>query len=183
MDKIGIIDKNKTAFVLVDLQEKFVPVINNVDEVISNSIILLKSAKVLKIPLIVTEQYPKGLGHTINRIPTAKDNKIIEKKSFSCFGSDKFIRELERMNIDTIILFGVEAHVCILNTALDALKRNFNVHVIADAISSRKEKNKLIAIERMRQSGVFIDSTETVLFQAMKEAGTEEFKQISKFIK
>lgn len=184
MDKIGMVEREKTVFVNVDIQEKFVPAIENVEGVIRNSIILVKSAGILKIPLLVTEQYPKGLGHTVDRIPLSKENEIIEKKSFSCFGSHEFTKAVEKLDdVDTLVLFGIEAHVCILNTALHSLKRNYNVHVIADATSSRKKYDKEIAIERMRQSGVFIDTTESLLFQLMKEAGTEEFKQISKLIK
>lgn len=183
MNKLGIIDKEKTVFVLVDIQEKFIPVIKDVNKVISNSNILAKSSEILNIPLIVTEQYPKGLGNTSERISLPDKNYLIEKISFSCFGSEEFVKKIEELNIDSIVLFGIEAHVCILKTALDALKNNLDVYVVADAISSRTVENKAIGIERMRQSGVFIVSTETLLFQLLEKAGTEEFKSISKLLK
>jgi nicotinamidase-related amidase len=183
MDKLGIIDRKKTVFVLVDIQYKFIPVIKNIEKVILNSNILVKASEILKIPLIVTEQYPKGLGHTCEKINLPSKKHLIEKVSFSCFGSDEFVKKIKELKVDSIVLFGIEAHVCILKTALDALKNNLDVYVVADAISSRTAENKSIAIERMRQSGVFIVSTEMIVFQLLDKAGTEEFKQISKLVK
>ena len=183
MNKLGIIDKKKTVFVLVDIQDKFIPVINDIDKIISNSNVLIKTSEILNIPLIVTEQYSKGLGHTSKGINLPDKKHLIEKTSFSCFGSDEFVKKIKELKVDSIVLFGIEAHVCILKTALDALKNNFDVHVVGDAISSRTFENKSIAIERMRQSGAFIVSTEMILFQLLDRAGTEEFKLISNLIK
>jgi nicotinamidase-related amidase len=183
MAKLGIIDRKKTVFVLVDIQDKFIPVINDIDKVISNSNILVKASEILNIPLIVTEQYPKGLGHTFEKINLPDKKHLIEKVSFSCFDSDEFVKKLKELKVDSIVLFGTEAHVCILKTALDALKNNLEIYVVADAISSRTDENKSIAIERMRQSGVFIVSTEIILFQLLDKAGTEEFKKISNLVK
>jgi len=183
MDKLGIVNKKKTVFALVDIQDKFIPVIKDIDRVISNSNILVKASEILNIPLIVTEQYPKGLGHTSEKINLPDKKYLIEKVSFSCFGSDEFIKKIKELKVDSIVLFGIEAHVCILKTALDALKNNLDVYVVADAISSRTDENKSLAIERMRQSGVFIVSTEMIIFQLLDKAGTEEFKLISKLVK
>jgi nicotinamidase-related amidase len=183
MNKLGIIDKKKTVFVLVDIQDKFIPVINDIDRIISNSNILVKASEILNIPLIVTEQYPKGLGYTTKKIDLPDKKYLIEKINFSCFESEEFVKKIKELKVDSIVLFGVEAHVCILKTALDALKNNFDVHVVVDAISSRSLENKTIAIERMRQSGIFIVSTEMILFQLLDKAGTEEFKLISSLIK
>lgn len=183
MEKLGIIDKKKTVFVLIDIQDKFIPVIKDIDKLISNSNILVKASEILNIPLIVTEQYPKGLGHTYEKIDLPDKKYLIEKVSFSCFESEKFIKKIKELKVNSIVLFGIEAHVCILKTALDALKNNLDVYVVADAISSRTAENKSIAIERMRQSGVFIVSTEMILFQLLDKAGTEEFKLISKLVK
>lgn len=183
MNSLGIIDRNKTAFVLVDIQEKFVPVISGIDHVISNANVLAKASEILKIPLIVTEQYPKGLGKTSNKIAFSHNAYLIEKIEFSCFACEEFARKIRELKVDTIVLFGIETHVCILQTALDALSNKLEVHVVFDAVASRTQENKQIAIEGMRQSGVFISSTETVLFQLVKKAGTEEFKLISKLIK
>lgn len=183
MKNLGTVDKKKTAFVLVDIQDKFIPVMKNIEKMISNSNILINASKILNIPLIVTEQYPKGLGHTTKKINLPDRKNVIEKLSFSCFGSEEFVKKIKELNVDSIVLFGIEAHVCVLKTALDALKNNFEVHVVADAISSRTDENKSLAIERMRQSGVFVVSTEMILFQLLEKADTEEFKLISNLIK
>jgi NAD+ synthase len=182
-DKLEMIDRKKTAFILVDIQEKFVPAIKDMDEVIKNSNILVKVSEILNIPLIVTEQYPKGLGHISKAINLPDKKFLIEKISFSCFGSEEFVKKIKELKVDSIILFGIEAHVCIFKTALDALKNNIEVYVVTDAISSRSIKNKSIAIEWMRESGAFIASTEIILFQLLDKAGTEEFKLISNLIK
>ena len=183
MNPLGIINRNKTAFVLIDIQEKFIPVIKDMERVISNANVLVKASEILEVPLIVTEQYPKGLGKTSNEISLPLNQHLIEKTEFSCFGNKEFVEKIKELGVDSIILFGIEAHVCILQTALDALKNGLDVHVIADAISSRTLENKSIAIERMRQSGIFIISTEMLLFQLLGKAGTEEFKLISGLIK
>ncbi len=182
MKKSGILEKDKTVFVMIDIQEKFVPVIPDINRVISAARVLLKASKILGIPLIVTEQYPQGLGKTVSGLDL-KDNEVIEKTCFSCFGSKEFSDKLSSYNPQSVVLFGIEAHVCILNTALEALNENLEVHVVADAISSRTAENKQIALERMRYSGVFIDSVELVLFQLLKNAAAKEFSEISKLIK
>ena len=183
MNKLGIIKKAKTAFVLVDIQEKFIPVIKDVNKVISNSNILIKASEILKIPLVVTEQYPKGLGYTSKKIKLPKKKYLIEKNHFSCFDSKEFTDKIKALKVDSLVLFGIEAHVCILKTALDGLRNKFNVYVVADTISSRTLENKSLAIERMRQSGVFIVSCEMIIFQLLEKAGTEDFKKIYKLVK
>ncbi|MFT4297683.1 MAG: hydrolase [Candidatus Woesearchaeota archaeon] len=183
MDNLGIIKRKKTAFLLIDLQEKFIPVIHNVDEVIKNSNKLIKTAEILKIPLITTEQYTKGLGKTYKKVILPKAIKPIEKIEFSCFKSKKFNEKMKKLDIKSLVIFGIEAHVCVLQTALDALKREIDVHIIADAVSSRNDNNKKIAIKRMRQAGAFASSTEMIIFQLLEKAGSKEFKEIMKFVK
>ena len=183
MDDIGILQGNKTAFVLIDVQEKFMPVIDGIDRVISNSNMLIKASEILKIPLVVTEQYPKGLGKTIDEIKLPGKQKIISKVCFSCFGSDEFEQELEKLDPENLVLFGIESHVCVLRTALDALERGFSVHIAADAVSSRNPENSKLALERMRQAGAFISPAETIVFQLIDAAGTEEFRKISELVK
>ncbi|MFH0974881.1 MAG: hydrolase [Spirochaetota bacterium] len=183
MDKLGIIEKSKTAFVEIDIQDRFNTAIKGIKEVISNARILIQAAGILNIPVVATEQYPKGLGRTLREIMLPKNAAIIEKLHFSCFGNSEFRNKITALGVESLVLFGVEAHVCLLKTALDALKLNLEVHLVADAVSSRTLKNKSIALERMRQSGVFIVSTEMILFQLLEYSGTEEFKAISKLIK
>ena len=179
----GIPERDKTAFVLIDIQEKFRPVIHNIQAVIDNANRLVKGASILKIPLIVTEQYPKGLGRTVDEIDLDDGQGIVEKISFDCFGCDGFREKLDEIDVKSLVIFGIEAHVCVLKTALEAVARDYETHVIADAVSSRTEENKNLALERLRQSGVFVASTEMILFQLMDRAGTDEFKAISKLVK
>ena len=183
MSSLGKLDTKNTLFVLVDVQEAFKPVIHKFDKVVENSNKLLKGAEILGVPLIATEQYPKGLGKTVESIELPAETKPIEKNCFSCFESKEFAKAVEETGTKSLVVFGIEAHVCVLNTVLDALEKGIEVHVVEDAISSRTTENKRIAIERMRQSEAFIASTEMVLFQLMKDADSQKFKEISKLIK
>ncbi len=183
MKSLGIIQRKKTAFVLIDIQEKFRPAIHRLDEVISNAKILVRSSQILDIPLIVTEQYPKGLGKTVGEIEIPANVPLIEKLHFSCFGNNEFAEKVKKLGVSSLVLFGIETHVCLLKTALDGLERGLEIYMVADAMSSRTQENKSIALERMRQSGAFIVSTEMLLFQLLEYSGTDEFKAISKLIK
>lgn len=183
MATTGLIQKEKTALLIIDIQEKLMPVIHNAEEVFANTNKLLKGASVLNIPVILTEQYPKGLGNTCAEIELPENILTIEKMCFSCMQSASVIQELKAKNITTLVLCGVESHICVLKTALEALENNFEVHVVADAVSSRTKENKELALERIRQSGAFIVSTEMMLFQLIDEAGTAAFKAISSLIK
>jgi nicotinamidase-related amidase len=182
MDNLGILEKEGTVFVMVDIQEKFEPAMSNIERTISNANILAQISIKLGIPLVVTEQYPKGLGHTTAKINLPEDAKTIEKTSFGCFGCDGFAEIIKELNPKRIVLFGLESHICILKTALESLKMGIEVHAVADAICSRKEENKYLGIERMKQSGVFIVSTEMVLFQLLDDSGSEEFMELRKLI-
>lgn len=183
MKSLGILDKEKTALLVIDIQEKLVPVVQNSDALFANANKLIKGFEVLKLPIIVTEQYPKGLGNTCKEIELPTATNVIEKISFSCLLSSEVNNQLQEKKITTLILCGAEAHICVFKTALNAIQLGYEVHVVADAISSRTQENKAIAIERLKQSGVFVASTEMILFQLIDEAGTETFKTISKIIK
>ncbi len=183
MDSLGIINRNKTVFVQIDIQDKFRPAIHNINDVIANAAILVQSSGILNIPLIATEQYAKGLGKTVEEIKLPAGVCLIEKIHFSCFGNPEFKNKIKVLNVNSLILFGIEAHVCLLKTALDALHQSLEVYIVADASSSRTPENKAFALERMRQSGAFIVSTEMILFQLMEYSGTDEFKAISRLIK
>lgn len=183
MASVGKLNLETTVFVLVDVQDAFKPVIYEFDRVVENSNKLLKGAEILGVKVIATEQYPKGLGKTVKEIYLPKGVEPIPKVCFSCLGSSEFMARLEKTKAKSVVLFGIEAHICLLKTALDALEKGFEVHVVEDAISSRTKKNNKIGLERMKQAGAFIASTEMVLFQLMEKAGSEEFKEISKLVK
>lgn len=183
MTTSGLLQKENTALIVIDVQERLMPVIHYSEQIFANVNRLIKGAEVLHIPLLVTEQYPKGLGNTCKEIELPENTDTIEKMCFSCMQSDEVLQQLKQLNLRSLILCGVESHICVFKTALEALEKGFEVHVVADAVSSRTPENKAIALERLRQSGVFIVSTEMVLFQLLDEAGTDTFKAISKIIK
>ena len=167
----------------MDLQEKFAPVISGFGGIAARASMLVRAADILGIPLVVTEQYPKGLGRTVKQAGLDGSVKPIEKVHFSCFGSGEFVQRIRELGTDTLVIFGIEAHVCVLQTALDAVKRGMNAVVIADAVSSRKKEDKDAALDRMRQGNIKVETAEMVLFQLMDKAGTDEFKKISELVK
>ena len=179
--------KARSSFLLmIDMQERLLPAIFNKDEIIKNSVRLLTAAKELSVPLIATEQYPKGIGATIpelkNLIP--EDSDIVEKVEFSCCAAPKFGDAVLNLNFntgtkDTVILFGVETHICVLGTAIDLIEKyNFNVVIAADACGSREEKNHVLALDAARSLGCLVVPTETVVYHMLGKAGTPQFKAL-----
>lgn len=183
MKALGILEKEGTVFVLVDIQERFIPAMGEADGIIANADRLARASGIFGIPILVTEQHPKGLGHTTKRIWLPEGAQIIEKMDFGCFDCGAFAHRMGQLGPKRIVLFGQETHICILKTALGALSRGIEVHAVADAICSREREDKELGLERMRQSGAFIASTEMVLFQLMDRAGTDEFKEVRKLIR
>jgi nicotinamidase-related amidase len=180
---LGIPQREHTALLVIDIQERLMPVIHENEKVFANTNKLLRGAEILNLETVITEQYPKGLGNTCKEIQLPENPVIIEKVCFSCMMSETVSEQLKLTNVKSLILCGAEAHICVLKTALDALKEGYEVHVVADAVSSRTPENKQLALERMRQAGAFIVSTEMILFMLLDKAGTDEFKAISKLIK
>lgn len=183
-DKYGRICPADTVFLLVDVQEKFVPHILNIDVVIANCVRLVEGCRELGVPVVVTEQYPKGLGPTVEPIKKVLgDVKILEKTSFSVFGDAAIAAELKARGRHNILLAGIESHVCLIKSALDALDTGHAVHWITDAISSRTRENADAARRRALQCGAFSSSAEMALFQLMDTAGDPAFRAISKIVK
>ncbi len=170
--------------VVIDIQDKLLPHIFEHERVVANTRKLIAGLQVLDIPLIVTEQYPKGLGPTVSEIREMFPKfETIEKMSFSCCDHPPFAAHLEEIGRMQLIISGIEAHVCVLQTVMDAVRLNYQPVVIADCISSRKPDDMTIAVERMRREGVIISTVESILFELCREAGTDTFRQISKLIK
>lgn len=169
---------------IVDIQEKFRQVINGFKGIISNVSKLIQAFNILKISILVTEQYPKGLGKTVEELEEVlKKYEKIEKISFDCFNDKKFVKLIEKERKKNLIICGIEAHVCVTQTVLSALEKGFNVYLIADAISSRKKSDYEIAIKRMIHEGAKLASTEMIIFQMIKDSKDEEFKELSNIIK
>jgi len=183
MDKY-FLEKNEAVLVIVDIQEKLAAVMSERKKVVDNCLHLIELAKLLDIPVILNEQYPKGLGPTVSEIKEAlQPYEPLEKLTFSCCKGPAFPERLAATGRKKIVLAGMETHVCVLQTCIGLLKEGKAVHAVSDAICSRTGENFRIAIEFMRDAGAVITCTETVLFQLLEKAGTEEFKIISKRIK
>ncbi len=178
--RTGLLRPETSTLLVIDVQERLMPVISEAERVFSNVNRLLAGAKILGVETLITEQYPKGLGNTCKEV--ALDGQpVIQKMCFSCLLDEDIRTRIPASN--AIVMCGVEAHICVLKTALDALESGFTVHVVADAVSSRTPENHRLALERLRQSGAFIASTEMVLFQWLDFAGTDSFRAISRLIR
>jgi nicotinamidase-related amidase len=174
----------KAALAVIDIQERLLPSIFESERVVRNTVRLIKGARVLGIPVLVTEQYKKGLGATTQAVAAEiADFPMMEKIAFSACGAAGFERTLKKKKISDVILCGIEAHVCVSQTCLDLLDNGFRIFVVVDAMSSRTTENHFIAVERMRDAGGVVVSTEMVLFELLEKAGTDEFKQILTLVK
>ena len=173
-----------TMALAVDYQERLMPAIFEAEQVISNSVILWKGLQELGIPILVTEQYPKGLGPTVEPVILAcAGAKVREKNSFSCFDEETIAREIRDSGRKNIVLAGCEAHVCVLQTAIDLIGGGYNLVLVSDCVGSRKAKDKEYALHRAQKEGAFLSTYEAVLFELLRYAGTETFKAISKLVK
>ncbi|MCI0481592.1 MAG: hydrolase [Candidatus Dadabacteria bacterium] len=184
---MDFLKKEDTTLVVVDMQEKLMSAMPDTESgvAVKNVKILLEAAKVLDIPVHVTEQYPKGLGPTISDIKESVGEGFhpIEKVVFSCARSPEFMDELKGLERSSVLLCGVETHVCVLQTAIDLVNDGYHVYVPADAIVSRRELDREKGLELMDKAGAIIGTTEAFLFQLLERAGTDEFKQISKLVR
>lgn len=178
------INREQSALVVIDIQEKLFPHINNHNEVARKAGVLIQGIRALDIPIVVTEQYVKGLGNTIEPISSLlKDNEPIEKMSFSCCGDGLFNIKIEEHYKENIIICGIESHVCVLQTALDLKEAGHNPIVVVDAVGSRNDLDKEIALKRMEIEGIRLVTVESILFELCKISGTDTFKTISKLVK
>ena len=178
------ISVDNTAGIIIDIQERLFPHIFRREELERNVGILIQGLNLLKVPLLVTEQYRKGLGSTIPSVMENLTNfEPIEKISFSCCDESRFLRELNLMNKKYIVLAGIEAHVCVLQTVIDLVESGYHPVLVEDCVSSRKENDKMVAIDRMRGEGAIITTYESILLELCRIAGTETFKKISNLIK
>ena len=183
MDKF-FLEKHEAVLVIVDIQERLAAVMSERKEVVDNCLHLIELCKLLNIPVLLNEQYPRGLGPTVSEIKEAlRPYAPLEKISFVCCKGEAFPEKLAATGRKKVILSGMETHVCVLQTCIGLLKEGYVVHAVNDAICSRTKENYRTAVELMRDSGAVVTCTETVLFQILERAGTEEFKIISKRIK
>jgi nicotinamidase-related amidase len=180
------LDANQCALVVVDIQEKLLPPIFQKEQLVRNARLLIRAASILKIPAIMSTQYSKGLGKTVPEIASLlPDTEAIDKDRFSCFGSDVFCTLLKRLpgNRNTLLLCGMESHICVAQTALAAVREGYLVHIASDAISSRTEWNWKIGLERMRAAGAVISSTEMMIYELMRSSSSPAFKEMLPHLK
>jgi nicotinamidase-related amidase len=180
------LEAERCALIVVDIQEKLLPPIFENARLLKNSQLLIRLAGILKIPALVTTQYAKGLGNTTPEIASLlPDAQPIDKQMFSCFGSDQFCSLLKRLpgNRNTVLLCGMESHICVMQTALGALREGYIVHVASDAVSSRTEWNWKIGLDRMRAAGAVISSTEMILYELLRSSGSPAFKELLPYLK
>jgi nicotinamidase-related amidase len=177
------LDRGRAALVVIDVQEAFRPVVLDFERVAANVGVLVQGARILGLPLLVTEQYPRGLGETVPEVARHLDGvERLEKTSFSAVGADGFPAALAEMR-DQVLLCGIEAHVCVNQTAEDLLATGREVHVVRDAVTSRTPENRDLGIHKMERSGAVVTSVETALFELLREAGAPEFKEIQSLVK
>ncbi len=173
-----------SLLVVVDIQGGLLKVINEKDALLQNLQKLITGARILGVPMLVSEQVPGKLGPTVPEISSLLEGITpIAKSSFSCCGEDRFMRELDGMRREEILVAGIESHVCVYQTTSDLIRMGYGVHIIKDCISSRTEENLNIGIERMICEGACITSTEMVLFELMKSADCNKFREISNLVK
>lgn len=180
------LDPEQCALIVVDIQEKLLPPIWQKEQMVRNSQLLIRLARVLKIPALVTTQYAKGLGGTVPEISSLlPESSPIDKLMFSCFGSDVFCSMLKRLpgQRNTVLLCGMEAHICVMQTALAALREGYLVHVAADAVSSRTESNWRIGLDRMRDAGAVISSAEMMIYELLRSSGAPAFREMLPYLK
>jgi nicotinamidase-related amidase len=173
------LDRDSAALLVVDIQERLAAVMAEREQVVVNAGHLIAAAKLLGVPVVHTEQYPKGLGPTVPELRAALEPAAaVEKMTFDCCGEPSFAPALGQTGRSTVIVCGMETHICVLQTVLGLLADGKTVHVAADAVCSRNPENARTALELMRAAGAVVTCTETVMFQLLVRAGTPEFKAI-----
>lgn len=180
------LERDKAVLVVIDVQEKLCVAMDDhvLKKLTKNIGILLESAAELDVPVLVTEQYVKGLGATLPELLEKADKAAhFEKMTFSCCGCTDFIAALKAAGRTQVIITGMEAHVCVLQTVIELREAGFTVHLVRDAVMSRSKQNWQTAVQAMTMAGAVPTSTESVLFQLLKVAGTDEFKKLSKLVR
>jgi len=180
-----LLDHRASLLLLVDIQERLMPAMDEANRVIANSAILLGAAYRLGVPVIVTEQYPKGLGHTVKEIASLITDRdaVMPKLAFSAAADPSTMARLRQSRRGQVVIAGVEAHVCVLQSAIGLVQAGYQVFVVADATSSRSPHNVKLAMDRITLNGVSVISTEMALFEWLGRAGTDEFRDLSRLIR
>ncbi|MFH1349372.1 MAG: isochorismatase family protein [Pseudomonadota bacterium] len=181
LSKSLLLGKDDSLLVIIDMQERLLPVMAESERVLENVIKLIKFSNIIGLPVVLTEQ--QKLGDTVPEIRQHLMNiQAISKSEFNCFGSQNFTERIKQLNRNSLIISGIEAHVCVAQTALHAVP-HFTTHVVSDAISSRSLHNWEVSLKRMGQQGVTITSTEMFIFELLEKAGTDIFREVLRIVK
>lgn len=184
MEHPHIVSRTGTGLLVIDMQEKFAPAVTDFDEIVQNVVRLTLAFQMFDMPVIVTEQYPQGLGNTVDLIRKQFSLlEIVEKMHFSCTEDTHFWNQMGKINVESLVVCGVESHVCISQSVLGLLQRGVRVHVVKDAIGSRNPLDGEVAYDKMIQAGAIPATTEMVLFELAQKAGTQSFKNIQRMVK
>lgn len=183
----ALLEKDRCALIVVDLQEKLLPAVFEHERVIRNTKLLIECAKILHIPVLLTQQYPHGLGETVQAIREVLPSDVhpIDKTEFGCFNNPVFrdtIKQLKPRR-NTLLVAGIESHICVTQTALGAVQEGFKVQVASDATSSRSDFNWKIGLDRMKEAGGLLSSTEMIIYELLGRSGTPEFKAMLSYLK
>jgi nicotinamidase-related amidase len=178
-----LLGKDGTVFVVIDMQDTLLKKCHEWERVTDRNVVFLKFCHVVDRPIVATEQYPKGLGRTNLEEAEAASTEFIPKTTFDCFGEPAFVKALDEHEPETLVLAGIEAHVCVLQTALDAIDRGYTVHVLADAMSSRALWMAENGLARMTHAGVVVSNTETAMFEIVGDSADPLFKRMLFLVK
>lgn len=179
------LDRDKAVLLVIDVQEKLCRAMDEkeLEKLTGNITILQETARELGIPMVATEQYVKGLGETISVLKEKFTEPAIEKMTFSCCGESPFPERLKNLGKKQVIVTGMEAHVCVLQTVIELVDAGYHVHLVKDAVMSRRQENWQVGIEAAVAAGALITSTEAAMFQLLRVAGSDEFKRLSKLVR
>jgi nicotinamidase-related amidase len=173
-----LLDPARAVLVVVDLQEKLLPAIDGRERVLRNSLLLLRLAHVLELPVVLTTQYRKGLGETVPEITLAAPGIApLDKVAFGCFGSPEFVARIAALDVrDQLVVAGIESHICVAQTVLGALAKGFTVHVAADAVGSRTAENSAVGLRRMEAAGAVVTTAEMAIYELLGRSDAAAFK-------
>jgi nicotinamidase-related amidase len=175
----------RAALVVVDLQEKLLPVIVGRERVVKNSLLLMRLAEILKLPVVLTSQYKKGLGEIVPEVRGAAPGvEPLDKVSFGCFGDEGFLSRLRTLSgRDQLLVTGIECHICVAQTVLGALDQGYQVHLVSDAVGSRAEENYRTGLARMERAGALVSSAEMAVYELLGRSDSDAFKKMLPHLK
>jgi nicotinamidase-related amidase len=182
---MNLLSPERAVIVAVDLQDKLLPAIAKGPQVVKNTVLILRLAEVLGIPVVLTTQYRKGLGETVSLVSDAAPGVVpLDKTSFGCFKDEGFLARLnELQSRDQLVVTGVESHICVAQTVLGALEMSYQAHVVSDAVGSRTEANREVGLRRMERAGALISSAEMCVYELLGRSDTSAFKKMLPFLK